>query len=279
MLELHNICVEVPAKLLLDNVSCSIKPGKLSAVMGANGAGKSTLLKTIAGEIKPTRGDIRWNGLPLAHYNLKDLARSRSFLRQHYNLQLPFSVAEVVEMGRYPYFRSRPGARCLQVIKETGEYTGIQHLMKRNYLTLSGGEQQRVQLARVLAQVWDAPAGQRLIMLDEPVSALDMHYQHQLLDLMRDLAHNKGYTVLAILHDLNLAFQYADDVLLLRNGRTIAAGPQSEVLSENSIFETFGVAVTMHEPQGYAHRYATVNKRTFTAEAVYNKEKHNNYSF
>lgn len=278
MLELQNIRFDVPGRQLLSDVSCKVRPGVLTAVMGANGAGKSTLLKAVSGEIKISGGQILWNKRPMESYDAKELSRKRSFLRQNYNLQLPFTAYEIVEMGRYPYFQSRPTARCRQVIEETSRYVGIQHLLKRNYLTLSGGEQQRVQLARVLAQVWDAPEGQRLVMLDEPVSALDIHYQHQLLGLVQDLAHNKGYTVLAILHDINLAFQYAQDVLLLKDGHKVAFGAQNEVFSEETILETFGVAVTLHQPMGYAHRYVTVDSRSFTT-ATHFIQEHNNYSF
>jgi len=275
---LQNIHFNVPGRQLLSDVSCNIRSGALTAVMGANGAGKSTLLKAVSGEIKISGGQILWNKQHMDTYDPKELSKKRSFLRQNYALQLPFTAYEIVEMGRYPYFHSRATARCRQVIEETSTYVGIQHLLKRNYLTLSGGEQQRVQLARVLAQVWDAPEGQRLVMLDEPVSALDIHYQHQLLGLVYDLAHHKGYTVLAILHDINLAFQYADDVLLLKDGHKVAFGAQNDVFSEETILETFGVSVSLHQPPGYAHRYITVDGRRL-ATTTHFMQEHNNYSF
>src|SRR5690606_19402328 len=185
--------------------------------------GKSTLLKLIAGDIRPEQGLIRWNEKALSAYPPAELAKKRGVLRQQYQMLLPFTAYQIIEMGRYPHFGNTLSQRCKAVIDEVASYTGVAHLLKRNYLTLSGGEQQRVQLARVLAQVWDAPRGEQLIMLDEPVSALDILFQHQLLSRVKKLA-DRGFLILAVLHDLNLAMQYADDVLLLKQGEMVGFG-------------------------------------------------------
>jgi iron complex transport system ATP-binding protein len=257
MLRIENISYQVQGKTLLNNVDVLIRPGAMTALMGSNGAGKSTLLKIISGETSPSSGRIHWDGRELKEWNGKELARTRAVLRQQYNMQMPFSVYDIIAMGRYPHFQNKLTAQCKNVIREVSEYVGVDKFMKRNYLTLSGGEQQRVQLARVLTQVWDTPSGQRLILLDEPVSALDIHYQHQLLALVKALT-EADFTVVAVLHDLNLAMQYADDVLLLKHGSTISFAAKEEALSQQNIYDTFGVQAALHEAKNYPHAFITV---------------------
>lgn len=225
--------------------------------MGSNGAGKSTLLKVISGTLQPAAGSISWLGKTLKEWDQKALAKTRAVLRQQYNMQLPFKAAQVIAMGRYPHFRNKLSRQCKEVIAKVATYTGVEHLLKRDFLTLSGGEQQRVQLARVLAQVWDTPSDHKLILLDEPVSALDIHYQHQLLSLVRGLTH-ANFTIVAVLHDLNLAMQYADDVLLLKQGKTVRFAAKEEALAAAPIYETFGVKAALHQAEDYPHSFITV---------------------
>ncbi len=257
MLRINNISYNVQDRNLVQQVTAVMKPGALTALMGSNGAGKSTLLKIISGELKPSSGEVTWQERPLKSWDLKELAKTRAVLRQQYNMQLPFSVFDIIAMGRYPHYRNKLSDRCREVIAKVATYTGVEHLIKRDYLTLSGGEQQRVQLARVLAQVWDTPSDHKLILLDEPVSALDIHYQHQLLSLVKGLT-QANFTVIAVLHDLNLAMQYADDVLLLKQGRTIHFAAKEEALNAGHIYETFGVKAALHKASDYPHSFITV---------------------
>ena len=257
MLRINNISYNVQDRNLVQQVTAVMKPGALTALMGSNGAGKSTLLKIISGELKPSSGEVTWQERPLKSWDLKELAKTRAVLRQQYNMQLPFSVFDIIAMGRYPHYRNKLSDRCREVIAKVATYTGVEHLIKRDYLTLSGGEQQRVQLARVLAQVWDTPSDHKLILLDEPVSALDIHYQHQLLSLVKGLT-QANFTVIAVLHDLNLAMQYADDVLLLKQGRTIHFAAKEEALNAGHIYETFGVKAALHQASDYPHSFITV---------------------
>lgn len=257
MLHIKDISYEVQGKPILQQVNAVIRPGVLTTLMGSNGAGKSTLLNIISGAIRPTRGNISWDGKPMEDWNVKELAKTRAVLRQQYAIQMPFSVFEIIAMGRYPHIKNKLTAQCKVVISRVAEFTGVTPFLKRNYLTLSGGEQQRVQLARVLAQVWDTPSDQRLILLDEPVSALDIQYQHQLLSLAKSLTH-ANFTVVAVLHDLNLAMQYADDVLLLKKGSVVKFAAKEEALNEAHIYETFGVQASLHQANNYPHSFITV---------------------
>lgn len=257
MLRVNNISYQVQGRNLLQQVDAVIRPGALTALMGSNGAGKSTLLKIISGALKPSTGTVTWHERELKDWDQKELAKTRAVLRQQYNVQLPFRVSDIIAMGRYPHFRNKLSNQCRDVIAKVAAYTGVEHLLQRNYLTLSGGEQQRVQLARVLAQVWDTPSDHKLILLDEPVSALDIHYQHQLLSLVKGLTH-ANFTVVAVLHDLNLAMQYADDVLLLKQGKTIHFAAKEEALNAGHIYETFGVKAALHQAEDYPHAFITV---------------------
>ena len=239
MLRIDNISLMRNQRLLLQNISFEAKVGELVVILGSNGAGKSSLLKCISREWQPQQGIVSWNNKPLTQWGEKELARQRAVLTQHYQISLPFSSEEIVMMGRYPYFKNSPAEIDRHTVMQCLRYTGIEHLQKRNYLTLSGGEQQRVQIARILAQLWDGDSGQKLMLLDEPVSALDIQYQHSVMQLAKKLS-LRGYTVVAVLHDLNLALQYADKVLMMKKGRQVAFGDM-RVLNEHKIHEVYEV--------------------------------------
>ena len=242
MYEAENLTYQVGRKTLLQSLSVQARPGELLAVVGANGAGKSTLLKLLSGDLTPTGGTVRFAGRPLAQWPAATLARSRAVLTQQHSLALAFPVRELVLMGRYPHFRGQPAAHDHFITDAALATVGIAHLANRAYPTLSGGEQQRAQLARVLAQVWEAEAG--FLLLDEPLTGLDLRHQHHTLDVAKDLT-QRGFGVIAVLHDLNLAAQYADQVLLLRQGQAVASGPPAEVLTCEHIHHAFGIAVQL----------------------------------
>src|SRR5206468_4796831 len=170
--------------------------------MGANGAGKSTLLKLLAGDLKPSAGKIWWEKKEISDYSKKELAVQRAVLSQHYNISFPITVQEIVMMGRYPHFSSNPGEVDLAICREAMDLMSVREFAERDYNTLSGGEAQKVQMSRVLAQVWDAQ-NEKILYLDEPVSHLDVRFQHQLLRAAKDWCRNQT-TVIAILHDINL---------------------------------------------------------------------------
>jgi iron complex transport system ATP-binding protein len=251
MLEARHITYQLGRKQLLTNVSLRARPGEFVAIAGANGAGKSTLLKTLSRELTPTSGQVLLDEKPLSSYTALDLARRRAVLAQQNPLAFPFQVHELVMMGRYPHFSGHPGPNDDAIVAYMQELTAINHLTDRSVLTLSGGEQQRVYLAKVLAQLMttddlDEHSGtatvSRYLLLDEPTTGLDLYFQHSLLDLARHLT-TRGYGVVAILHDLNLIMQYADQVLLLKEGKQLALGTPATVLTPNAIMDTFGLAV------------------------------------
>ena len=236
MLTVENVSYKAGPKTLVKDVSFAIHPGELIAILGANGAGKSTLMRLLSGEKKPSNGNISLAGRSLQHYPARELAFKRAILNQQNVINMDFSALEIVLMGRYAHYRNQPTEKDLDIIREVMAVTGTTALAERIFLTLSGGEQQRIHLARVLVQIWDTVDA--LLLLDEPVSGMDMQYQQQTMSLANMLS-RKGFMVIAILHDINLAAQYADRVLLLKNGRKWYYGAPSEVLNAKSIYDVF----------------------------------------
>lgn len=227
-------------RAILDNVSCAIRRGRLTAILGPNGAGKSTLLRVLSAELAPDAGEASLDGRPLRTWKAIELARRRAVLPQESLLSFPFRVREVVLLGRMPHSPNGETARDHDIAREALARVDMAHAGDRTYTTLSGGEKQRVHLARALAQIWEDTGEPRTLLLDEPTSNLDPSHQHATLALARGLA-DDGVTVVAILHDLNLALAYADDVLVIRAGRVAAAGPVEATLTPELVSGVFNI--------------------------------------
>lgn len=242
MLKAERLHYNIGPKTLIRDVSLRVGPGELLAIVGPNGAGKSTLLKLCAGELIPQDGIVSLNQHPLSHYTPRQLARLRAVLHQQNTLSFPFRVSELVLMGRYPHYQTQPDAHDYQVAEAALDSVGLGHFADRHVSTLSGGEQQRVHLARVLAQLWDAP--EALLLLDEPTTGLDLLHQQQILTAARQMA-ERGYAVVAVLHDLNIAAQYAHRMLMLKNGTAAAVGTPREVLTAANVERVFDLPVQL----------------------------------
>ncbi|HEX6598142.1 MAG TPA: ATP-binding cassette domain-containing protein [Gemmatimonadaceae bacterium] len=230
---------------ILDDVSVRFRSGQFNVVLGPNGAGKSTLLRVATGLVHPSAGSVTYDGEPLSAFDPQRLARVRAVLSQHVELAFPLPVRDVAMMGRYPHFRRVPTPRDREIVDASLALVGMSDRAAQPYSTLSGGEQQKVQLARVLAQIWTDDAGpdaaqSRFLFLDEPTSSLDVHYQLHLLDVARGLLEARC-TVVAILHDLNVALRYADHVVLLDGGRVAWNGERSEEIPLSVLERVFRV--------------------------------------
>ncbi|MGD1894541.1 MAG: heme ABC transporter ATP-binding protein [Cyclobacteriaceae bacterium] len=257
MLRATDISRTIGQKTILNRCSLTITPGRFTAVVGANGAGKSTLLRIISGENQSDNGHIHLNGKPLEDFPNREVSQLRAVLPQQTTVNFPFTVEQVIEIGRYAHRTSDQENQ--QIINEVMQLTGLIPFQGRAYQTLSGGEQQRVQMARVIAQLWGgtyrgALSQPRYLLLDEPTSSLDLAQQQRLLGLAQDLC-SRSFGLLAILHDLNLAVQYADDILFLKQGETVAYGAVEEVVTKEVIEETFShpeqrLAVRLIRDQG-----------------------------
>jgi len=240
MIEVSHVGFEMRNKSLLRDISFNVRPGQFWAVVGANGAGKSTLIKILSAELSPTSGSVLLDGKDLKTHKLRDLAKKRAVLSQQNVISLSFSVQEIVLMGRYPFYEAEPAQKDLEIVEACLNKVGISTLKNRSYPTLSGGEQQRVQLARALAQIWEIKNG--LLLLDEPTTGMDLLHQFETFHLAKELA-AKGFSIVAVVHDLNQALQYADQVLMLKDGQSYAIGPPEEVLNERAIKDVFGLPV------------------------------------
>ncbi|WP_433436182.1 ABC transporter ATP-binding protein [Nonomuraea sp. CA-141351] len=232
-LDLAGVSAHIDARPIVNDVHLTAGPGEFVALVGPNGSGKSTLLRTVYRSLRPSSGVVRLDGQDLWRMRPRQAARHRAVLPQHNQVADGLSVAEVVATGRHSHKRplDRDTAADHAVVVTALERVGMDWATDRLMTTLSGGERQRVLLARALAQ------GAPLLVLDEPTNHLDVGSQLLLLDLIRSL----GLTLLAALHDLDQAAAYADQVVVLRDGRVAGHGPPLEVLTPSFIEEVFGV--------------------------------------
>ncbi len=240
-IQLENISCKMNKVPILKNINLEVHLGKLHVILGQNGAGKTTLFKTICGDIQPTEGSVTIDLVSLEKWKVRDLARRRAVLTQEYDLVFPFTVREVVGMGRFPYLDTRHQKE--KRIQQSLKITSMSEFQDRMFATLSGGEKQRVQFSRVLAQIWDNP--RNYLLLDEPISGLDIPNQVRVLEGTREMA-ERGYGVLIILHDLNLAFQYADTITILKKGKIIYSGEPLNI-SESLLTEAYDTEMKIIE--------------------------------
>ncbi|WJR65703.1 heme ABC transporter ATP-binding protein [Neorhizobium sp. CSC1952] len=239
MISGEHITVTRSGRRLLDNVGVELKPGRFTVIIGPNGAGKSTLMKVLSGELKPDTGFVSYYGASLDLCQPADLARRRAVLPQATQLAFPFTALEIARMGAVAQGAPNPTEQARQALSRVG----LRGFESRPYPSLSGGEQQRVQFARALAQVPQpiADGVPRALFLDEPTASLDLGHQISVLEIARDFA-AAGGIVLAILHDLNLASEFADHLVVLNHGRVVAEGACAETVSDEIIASVYGIA-------------------------------------
>ena len=226
MIEIHNITLPYG----LSHVSCQIPKGKLVGIMGANGAGKSTLLKIIAGILPPTRGEIWLNGQMLSQLTPAQRSSQLAYMAQNTQIQWDLSTYEVISLG-LPRALSASSER--RKIKQMAEMFSILHLLEQPYQQLSGGEKARVQLARCCIK--KAP----LLLVDEPVATLDPYYQIDIMQQLKSLT--PQHTCVVVIHHLDLAYRFCDEVILLNQGKVLASGPTKRVLTAEHLATAFGI--------------------------------------
>jgi iron complex transport system ATP-binding protein len=221
---------------ILHPLNISLASGQVHAILGPNGAGKSTLLNLLSGQERCKQGKISINGKALPLYAAFELARFRAVMPQSHQVAFDFSVREIVDLGRYPH-RLHPSQQEAGIADEAMRLADVLQLAHRQFNTLSGGEKARVQLARALAQLWQPlpDFGPRWLLLDEPTAALDLSHQYSVMRIVLKWAQEQGVGVVAVLHDLNLAMRFADNVVVLDRGHLKAAGSPSSVL-QSSLF-------------------------------------------
>jgi iron complex transport system ATP-binding protein len=247
MLVGSNITFRVGSKALISDISASFAAGALHLLVGPNGAGKSTLVKVLARLLRPQTGTVEYDGSDVSQTNEAELAKQRAVLSQAIEIAFPLTVREVVMMGRYPHFAGRPGPTDERIVDEVMQHFDVVEFKDRYYQTLSGGERQRVNFARVLAQLWsdDSVGSCRYLFLDEPLTFLDIRHQIDFMKRIRSFTNAADVVTVGVVHDLNLAARFADQILMLSGGRIVANGTPAEVLTTERIEQVFGVAPTM----------------------------------
>ncbi|MCT1459235.1 ABC transporter ATP-binding protein [Aestuariimicrobium sp. p3-SID1156] len=232
----RNLVLGYGSKTVCREVTLTFPDGAFTAILGPNGCGKSTLLKALGGSLTPTSGQISLNGRPLGEYSAREAARSVSLLPQNPVVPEQITVRELVARGRYPHHslfrRSSPGDR--RAVGRALQATSTESISNTVVSELSGGQRQRVWLALALAQDTD------VILLDEPTTFLDIAHQYDMLELFAQLR-DEGRTLIAVMHDLGQAARYADHLVMMRDGHVRAVGAPADVLTEESVSDTFGL--------------------------------------
>ena len=241
-LETENLTWTAGSAIIVDGISVPAMPGRILGLLGPNGSGKSTLLGMLARTIQPRSGEIILGDRPYAQWTPTQIAQRISVVQQKATTDQDVTVQDVIDLGRIPHRRrwAGPNPQDRKVVADAARRTGIEHLLTRDWQTLSGGEQQRAHLARAFAQ-----EGQ-LMLLDEPTNHLDISHQLEILATLRE----SGVSVVVALHDLNLATSFCDEVLVIHQGRAVCLGKPAEVLTADLIREVYGVEVRILHPEG-----------------------------
>lgn len=234
-LQVEDLSFSYDEQYIIKNIHLNVAKGEFVGIIGPNGSGKSTILKNLYRALKPDHGTVLLDRENLYKMNTRAAAKTIGVVGQENSVPFDFKVEEIVAMGRSPHKKLFDGdtATDREIIIDALRQTGIEHMAKRNYLQLSGGEKQRVIIARVLAQQTD------FLLLDEPTNHLDIRYQLQMFDLIKGL----GITVLSAIHDLNIAALYCDRIYALKEGHLFKAGTPEEILTPAVIQDVYGVEV------------------------------------
>jgi iron complex transport system ATP-binding protein len=243
---------------VLNSITFQIVKGECFIIIGPNGSGKTTLMKIISGIIKARKGEVKILDKPINQYHNKDLARHIAFVPQMASADFPFTVRQIVLMGRSPYLGmlGLEREKDQEIARQAIEFTGLEKLADRTLDRLSGGEQQRVFIARAICQDPD------IILLDEPTAALDLAYQARIMDMMDKLKREKGITVVMVSHDINLAAMYADHLLLLRDGEVMCQGTPDKVITYQNLEKAYGCTVLVDKsPLGNFPRITLVPQK------------------
>lgn len=237
ILEVKDISYFVREKKIIEDISFSLKRGGFYCVIGTNGSGKTTLLKSITNNVELSSGVVKVNGKSIKKYYPKQLAKEMSIVWQHNEFLFDFSAFQVVMMGRMPYQKllQADSEKDLEIVHKAMEMTNTWHLRNRSIKQLSGGELQRVMIARALTQ--ESP----LMLLDEPISSLDIRHQFDVMELLRKINRENGTTIFIILHNLSLALKYSDKIITLKDGHLVHFGKTRDIINKENIQNLFNV--------------------------------------
>ncbi|MDH3995826.1 MAG: ABC transporter ATP-binding protein [Desulfobulbaceae bacterium] len=263
ILDINNISLSFRDNFILSNVSLEVSAGEFFVIIGPNGAGKTSLLKVLSGLQKAQKGTVTIKDKNILNYRRRNLSQIMAIVPQHIEVGFPFTVADTVIMGRSPHLGilGMEGENDFHIAEEAMKFTDVSHLTDRKLFQLSGGELQRVIIARAICQQPE------IILLDEPTTALDPAHQLKIMDLMEKFRREHGTTIIMVSHDLNLASMYGDRVLLLKSGRVVKTGDPKSVLNKELLEDSYGCRIQVDEsplggvarvtpiPDKYLHNY------------------------
>lgn len=243
ILEIKNLNIDYNGIKAIDDLSIDFEKGGFYTILGPNGAGKSTLLKAISKNIENMKGSIFIDNINIKDLKIKNLAKKISMVPQETSIDFDLLGEEIVLMGRIPHLKrlEKEGRQDFSIVKEAMTKTNTLHLRNRSVTKMSGGEKQRVVVARALAQ----EAG--IMLLDEPVSQLDLHNQIEIMNIIRELVDREGLTAICVLHDINLAVSYSDEILIMKDGKLVSKGKPADIIRQDIIEDTYGINVKIIE--------------------------------
>lgn len=237
---IQNIWFRYSSTWTLKDITFTTRTGEMIGLIGPNGSGKSTLLRLIAGILQPERGEIYLRDLPLSSYKEQELAKIVAFVPQETTFLFPYTVGEIVMMGRTPHMKGFfETIKDVEIVRQAMAFTSINHLSDRPITNISGGEKQRTIIARAIAQDTE------ILLLDEPTISLDIGYEVEILNLIRNLQREKGLTIIMATHDLNMASIFCDHIILLKEGMIYGIGSPWETLTEKNIEDVYGCRVSV----------------------------------
>jgi iron complex transport system ATP-binding protein len=240
MIRIENISLHYGRNHILHNMDLEFNNSEFICVLGPNGAGKSTLLKIISGWVKPTEGKVVYDTDDITDLPSDFLAKKRAFLTQRQGSFSNMTVTDTVMLGRYPFFKNNPSKNDIAIVEESMNYFGVYKYQHKKMDELSGGEQQRVHLARVLSQVNNEDETNKFLFLDEPVNNLDLKYQHLILEKSKALTDKM--TVVSVMHDLNLSLYYADRIILMKQGEIVLNTTDFSQLTQEVITDVYEIS-------------------------------------
>ena len=249
LLEIKSIFFKIKDKVILDDISLHVESGDMVSIIGPNGSGKTTMLKAISNEISITYGEINFINKNISDWDLNDFANKKAVLSQSNNLVFPFSVIDIVKMGRFPLKKKGNQIEENNLCKKILNIFDLDDYVNQNYITLSGGEKQRVQLARVIAQIWSDDYSKKILILDEPTSYLDIKHQHLLFQFLKEL-NKKGLTIIMVLHDLNHALLNSNKIVVLKDSKLISFGETKNIITEELIKKVFEIDLKLINYKG-----------------------------
>ena len=249
LLEINSIFLKIKNKLILNDISLHIESGDMISIIGPNGSGKTTLLRTISNEIPVSDGKIEFMNKNILDWGLNEYANKKAVLSQSNNLVFPFSVIDIVKMGRFPLNNKGNQTEENNLCKKILNIFDLNDYIDQNYITLSGGEKQRVQLARVIAQIWSDDYSKKILILDEPTSYLDIKHQYLLFKFLKEL-NQKGLTIIMVLHDLNHALSNSNKIAVLKDSKLISFGKTKNIITEDLIKNVFEIDLKLINYEG-----------------------------